>query len=195
MHIAWPGTPSIYADGGPEHVAAVGGGRLFGGRTVSLQEAAGAVDPTFGGVLGYGTTTVTHPDDSAAPRGPWAAVTDTGVIMVTNSFLPKDDLVAALAQQVRTPVTVFISASTVGLYSLRYYADGTLLRHVTQAETTTEHGQPLPYEVEIAESWWGEDYTGDLMFQDLFTRTTGSTLAIIGGEPITCTELLTPPLM
>lgn len=194
MHIAWPGTPSIYTTGTPPHSDAPGGGGLFGG-TVPLQDAAGVVDPTFGGILGYGTATLTHPDDGLAPKGPWAAVTDTGVIIVTNWFFPDDDLITALAAMVATPVTVFDSATTIGQYSLRYYVDGTLERHVTDDENATSYGQPLPYEVEIAESWWGEDYTGELMFQDLFHKTTGAPLDILSGNPITCTEVLTPPLL
>ncbi|WP_147276874.1 hypothetical protein [Tsukamurella tyrosinosolvens] len=50
----------------------------------------------------------------------------------------------------------------------------------------------LPYEVEIAESWWGEGYRGELMFRDLFCRTAGANLDIIGIEPIICTKVVAP---
>lgn len=207
VHVAWPGTPCIYATGvtptgfDPDPGSDSAGGAVVAGATVPIGDAIG-VDPSFGGIIGYGPASVTYPDDWQAPKGPWAAVTSTGVIMVTNQILIEDHLIAAFAAAVQSPVTVFLYAEAGGYYSLRYYAGGELLRRVTEdaaaADTGVapdDSGAPLPYEVEIAESWWGEDYTGQLMYQNLFVRTTGSSLDILGCHPIRCTEVLTPPLL
>ncbi|WP_181874079.1 hypothetical protein [Tsukamurella tyrosinosolvens] len=180
MHIAWPGTPTAYVRVASEHPGEALAGELDR-------------DPTFGGVLRYGTRTTEFPASFEAGEGPWAQTTDTGVIMVSTSYFGAESQLAELARTTRSPITVFLCGETTGFFALNYYADGQLLRSVEEGPAGDhESGLPLPYELEIARSWWGENFHGYERYTSIFAQTARCDLNILTAT--TSTQVLESPL-
>ncbi|WP_165824544.1 hypothetical protein [Tsukamurella pulmonis] len=180
MHIGWPGTPSAYVRVASEHPGEVLAGEILR-------------DSTFGGLLRYGTRTTKFPADFEAREGPWAQTTDTGVIMVSTGYFGAESQVAELARTTRSPITVFLCGETTGFFALNYYSDGQLLRSVKEGPAgNRESGSPLPYELEIAQSWWGENFRGYERYSSIFAQTARCDLNILAAT--TSIEVLEPPL-
>ncbi|TWS21470.1 hypothetical protein FK529_02440 [Tsukamurella asaccharolytica] len=153
-------------------------------------------DPTFGGELEFADeTTVEDPLRSAAGLGPWCLATETGVLLISNGYLTVDGPVEALVAQVQTTVSRLMLGSTGGQYDFRQYRGGALTRHLREGVSVEiSIGEPLPYEMQLAELWWAEQMLTEDRLMYLFLHETQIKTPFLGGG-VSFTKLATPNLI